>query len=105
MSDLFWLTNSRMDRLQRFFPRSHGKRGVFLPPKGEGVMNALAASGCTSPQRMSAEEVGRNIGSALHAGLAIAQGDNRDLDVQRQRLKLGAQVIMQVWRDLDVLEI
>jgi len=68
-------------------------------------MSALAVFGQTCPQRMSAEEVGRNIGSALHAGLAITQGDNTDLDVQRERLKLGAQAIMQAWRDLDVLEI
>ncbi|MDL2169779.1 hypothetical protein [Asaia sp. HumB] len=68
-------------------------------------MSALAVFGQTCPQRMSAEEVGRNIGSALHAGLAITQGDNRDLEAQRERLKLGAQAIMQAWRDLDVLEI
>lgn len=67
-------------------------------------MSALAVFGQTSPQRMSAEEVGRNIGSALHAGLAITEGDNRDLDVQRERLKQGAQAIMQAWRDLEVLE-
>jgi len=64
-------------------------------------MSALAVFGQTSPQRMSAEEVGKHIGSALHAGLTIAQGDVSQAAIQRERLVLGAQAIMQAWRDLN----
>lgn len=28
MSNLFWLTDAQMARLEPFFPRSHGRRGV-----------------------------------------------------------------------------
>ncbi len=28
MSDLFWLTDEQMERLQPFFPKSHGKPRV-----------------------------------------------------------------------------
>lgn len=68
-------------------------------------MSALTVFGQPTDHRLDADEVGRSIGDALHAGLAVAQGDSRDLDTQRERLKRGAQAIMQAWRDIDRMQI
>ena len=38
MSNLFWLTDAQMARLQPFFPKSHGKPRVDDPLPGNGLL-------------------------------------------------------------------
>ena len=61
MSNLFWLTDAQMTRLEPFFPRSHGKPRVddrrvlsgiiFIRPAKDALqpLEALEPDGCVHP--------------------------------------------------------
>ncbi len=44
MSDLYWLTDAQMGRLEPFFPKSHGKPRVHCPA---GYCVAMSREGMT----------------------------------------------------------
>ncbi len=65
MSDLYWLTDEQLERLQPFFPKSHGKPRVDDPRVLSGIIfiNRNGLRWCDAPREYGPPKTLYNAGS------------------------------------------
>ena len=95
MSDLFWLTDAQMARLEPFFPKSHGKPRVDDPRVLSGIVfinrnglrwrDAPAAYGLH--KTLYTRWGGKGIFARMMAGLAAEHGEQKTVMVDARYLK------------------
>jgi transposase len=99
MSDLYWLTDEQMARLQPYFPKSHGKPRVDDRRVLSGIIfvnrNGLALAGCAEglwaaqDAVQSLEALGRGDGCLrrMMEGLSAAQAERGTVMIDATYLK------------------
>jgi len=107
MSDLYWLTDEQMARLQPYFPKSHGRPRVDDRRVLSGIVfvNRNGLRWCDAPKDAILADLEQRkppgfeglIDSVSRAKGVIQDGLNRPLDdfleQQDQQLQIGAQIV------------